>query len=510
MSEAPEERVEEAADANASEAEQWQRLAPLALVFLVISGLQKFIRENLFVFAGAGAGAAFLDWFGLRELLLGGLAILLTLIVGSIIYHRRFRFRLEPDAVRVRRGIFEQKELRVRFARVQNIQLGRPFYFRPFGLVRFSLETPGATEKEVSLPGISVDLAERMRDRITGSRGADPEQAVDAGEVDEPPALYAASTGRLFVYGMSSNQVWVIAGVLGSLYGTVLRRFEVNLEDSEAVQWLAENIDSPVLAVSGMFILVLVALVLLSGVLAVVRYHGFCMRERDDRVVSVGGLLEQREQTLRLEKITGITLKQSALGRLVGTWGLLVRQAQSGEAELSGKEPDFVAPGLRRNDHAIAGHLLPSARVPERFEPVNDGFRRLLWVRLFIVMVIALLALGMLLGWQHWSLLPVAVGLSLAIAGAHLRWRHWGWWLDGRQLWVRQGLLGQSLDTFDLERVQQARVSESPYQRRNKLASLELVLPQGTVTIPFLPMDQAAELANRALRAAETAREHRV
>jgi len=53
--------------------EQWQRLAPLALVFLLIGAVQKLIRENLFLFAGAGFGAAVFDWIGLRELVLIGL-----------------------------------------------------------------------------------------------------------------------------------------------------------------------------------------------------------------------------------------------------------------------------------------------------------------------------------------------------------------------------------------------------------------------------------------------------
>ena len=48
----------------------WYRLSGLALVFIILNGLQKQIRENLFLFAGAGAGAAFTDWLGLREFLL--------------------------------------------------------------------------------------------------------------------------------------------------------------------------------------------------------------------------------------------------------------------------------------------------------------------------------------------------------------------------------------------------------------------------------------------------------
>lgn len=138
----------------------------MALVFLIARAVQRFVRENLFLFVGAGAGVAFVERLGIRELLLFAAVVLAAVVVGAVIHHRRFRFRVEDDAVRVRRGVFEHKELRVRFSRVQNVQLGQPVYFRPFGLVQFSLETPGAAEREVELPGIPRRLAEEMRDRI--------------------------------------------------------------------------------------------------------------------------------------------------------------------------------------------------------------------------------------------------------------------------------------------------------------------------------------------------------
>ncbi|MEE4331379.1 MAG: PH domain-containing protein, partial [Wenzhouxiangella sp.] len=118
---------------------EWHRLAPVALLFLLLSAIQKFVRENLFMFAGAGFGVAVFDFLDAWKLGMLALALLLMGLVGTMIFHRRFRFRIEEDAVRVRRGLLEKKELRVRFARVQSVQIGQPFYFKPFELVRFTL-----------------------------------------------------------------------------------------------------------------------------------------------------------------------------------------------------------------------------------------------------------------------------------------------------------------------------------------------------------------------------------
>ncbi len=499
--------------------EDWQRLSPLALVFLVLNTLQRQIRENLFLFAGAGAGAAFTDWMGLREFLLIAAVFVLLSVLGAMIYHRRFRFRLENDAVRVRRGLIEQKEVRVRFERVQNIQLGQPFYFRPFGLVRFSLETPGAAEKEVELPGIPRALAESMRDRISVARASGAAQTSGEcgdSELDQHSAesglLLRSTSGRLILHGLSSNQVWVIAGLFFYVVGNLSRRFEDRVD--QLLEEAAGSADALTLPAPdwliGLSLVLALLLVLfgLSGLLALVRFWRFELRERGDRLVTTSGLLDRREQTVRRAKITGLVVRQSAVGRILGAWQVLVRQTRSSDLESDGRQGAFLLPGLTRSDLDISARLLRQSAMPEHFKGVSARFRSFAWSRLLLILVLAVVVLVLLFGSDHWALLPAALLAALALPALHLRFRHWGWALQGTRLWVRSGLLGHRFEVFDLRQVQQARVTSSPYQRRHDLVSLELVLPHGAVSVPFLPENEAARLANEALARAEAAPAH--
>jgi len=107
-------------------------------------------------------------------------------------------------------------------------------------------------------------------------------------------------------------------------------------------------------------------------------------------------------------------------------------------------------------------------------------------------------------------MLAPGVGLLVVLYLVHRRFRCWGWRLVDGVCWIQQGTFGLRRDAFRLEVVQQATLVQSPYQRRNELANVELVLPQGEVTIPFLYLHDAQRLVNRAIFAAETALEHRV
>lgn len=506
----------------------WQRLAPMALVFLISRAVLRFVRENLFVFVGAGAGVAFVERLGIRELLLFAALVLVAVMVAAVIHHRRFRFRVEDDAVRIRRGVFEHKELRVRFDRVQNVQLGQPVYFRPFDLVAFSIETPGAAEREVELPGIPRGLAEEMRDRILGARRE------DAGELDaEGPAslvrpsglsgpvvsgvemapaslLHVPGIARVFLHGLSSNQVWLIAGVLIYLLDLGIRQGTDSTVVEQLLGWLERQ------AATGWSVLLLLALGVFSvllvaaGLAALLRYHPYRLRDHGSRLVGSGGLLERREQTLRRDKLTGAVLKQSPVGRVLGCWTLTGLQTRSdGRADAAGQR-SFLVPGLGAGDLELVGKFYPGARVPEGFESIHRQYRVWLLSRGFALMLAILALLVASLGRGHGVVLLVTLSMVALPPLVWLRWRYWGWFIDGPMFWLRRGLLGQRLDTFELARVQQVQVRSSHYQRRHGLVTLVLVLPHGLVQVPFLPEALAAQLANRALFAAETAREHRL
>lgn len=498
----------------------WQRLSPWALVLIFVSGLIQLIRQNLYVLVGAGAGFAFLDWLGARELILIGILVFLVALVISLVFYRRFRFRLESDGLRVRRGLVEQKELRVRYVRVMNVNISQPFYLRPLGLVRFSLETPGASEKEMELPGISREMAESMRETIARHRAGhqvredQPGEAVPAGAESgrgDRRELYRAREVDLLLHGLASHQVWVLAGALATVYGTMEGTIRRRVSDVDVdTAWL-EALASPWVLVMGGIGVLLLLVTLASVIISWVRFHGFVLEEDDDRLRIRAGLLDRKEQTVPRTKLHGFTLVQTAVGALIRRWYLLGRQAGGLASEAQVQQGRFLIPGLDRN--GIFALLDPvtaeTVRAPD-FQGIAPLFRRVMGLRLFSLFLAGIVAAGLLLDWTHPLTLAVASLALPALGLLWLRWRRWGWCMQGRRLWVRSGLIGQRIEMFSTERVQQVEVKQSPVQYRRGLASLELTLPHGSVTLPWVPLGTARQLANECLWRMETAAVHQV
>ena len=140
------------------------------------------------------------------------------------------------------------------------------------------------------------------------------------------------------------------------------------------------------------------------------------------------------------------------------------------------------------------------------WQPVSASLarlRRTLVVTLAAVAVVALVVLGLVLGWPLWAwLVPVVVVLGLAV---------WGWWLVGRnarwwgyaeredELYIKHGALFRTLVVVPYGRMQYVDVQAGPLEQAFKIASVHLhtASPGTSARIPGLPAAEAARLRDR-------------
>lgn len=502
----------------AGTAEAWKALPAPAVAALYVNGVQKFVRENLIAFFGAGTGFAISDSLGWRELWLGLALFLLIGLLMAVVYHRRFRYRLENDAVRVRKGLFEQQEIKVRLERIQNIGFSQPLYLRPMGLVRVSLETPGAAYTEVELPGIPEEEANRLRDLVAAIRsdeahGGKNGRGDGAKDGDAAALAFKAGASDLFKYGLTSNQIWILLALVGAPASNLIERRISNwIERAEAsglieLETLAGAPLMIALAVLAMLIVVALAVMMISGLIAIARFHGFRLAYEGDRFVARYGLFEDREKTLRREKLHSIELVQSAVGRALGQWHAIGHQTGAQRShDRAGEERRFMLPGIGGDRLAcIAGLLRGTRWTRPRWCRIDSRYRTILVARITVFMVCVGAAAWWLMPW----LAAVAIGFSpVLIVAVFLRYRRWGWEIDGDRLRIRSGMIGQRVIDFEISRCQQISVSTSPYQRRHDLASLSFRLPHGDQGLPYLPRDAADRLVNLVLFRVESSRDH--
>lgn len=488
----------------------WLRLSPWAVVFIVIKGTYRIVRENLAAVAGVGVGLSFLERVSLFELVLIVTGLALIGILLAIVYHRRFRFRLDGDTLRVRSGLFVKKELKLRSGRIQHLSIQQPVYMRPFSLVELKLDTPGAGKSEVSLPGIPRRQAESLRRELSRPDGAPAGAVTETGTVvPDSTSVFAAQRHDILLHGVVSNHAWVLAAVLAPLLGNIDNWGERLFDDPEFLQrvsaWFPNIWIGIGLALAGLMILGIA----FSVTVSLFKYHGFTLAVGNDRLVQRSGLLNRQEQELVVKRLQAVEAVQSVIGRLLRRGWVVGRQIGSGDPGtdfVAGGKSKFLVPGLDSHEwRAVVAAMWPDWRGKGELRRIDPAYASINSMRVGLLSLLP--AIGLSIGtWTLWWLLsPLAVWLIVRgfMAGY---WRVFGWSLNHDFVNIRSGLVGRRMTVFPARRVQSVEIQSSPYQRRHDLATLVLVLAHGPVKIPFMPLEHARALADYCLFAVEAGR----
>ncbi len=490
----------------------WRRLSPWSVVFILAAGIVRFVRENIPLLLGAGVGAAAFERIGVMEVALAGGLLLAVGTTISIIYYRRFRFRLEGDMLRVQKGLIERKELKLQAGRIQHISFQQPVYMRPFRLVRFSVDTPGSTAAEVELPGIRWETAEFLRTQLQSSRESDGrkgETETDSAGESEASVLFRVTPWNLTLHGVASNYAYVMAAALSPFIHRIEQSLAERIGEVDLWERIVTATGSALAAGVVLVFGLVVLMVTISVVVSWLRFHGFVLTRGNGRFTQRSGLLNRQEQVLSLSKLQAVESIQTAVGRMIRRRHLVCRQIGVAAMENDAGARTFLVPGLTRDPaRRLSGEFLPDVNPDVSLRRVHPFYRRFLMLRFGLLFTAV------------FGTFAAAIGEAILLAGflgvllilwllVYQHWRTVGWTVDRRYAYFRSGLFGHRLMMFPSRNAQRAELSQSWFQRRRGVATVRLSLPSGTVTFPFLPEAEARFLANLTMYRVESGRDER-
>jgi len=124
---------------------------------LIIAVLDFFIIPNYFY-----------DW-----LLPKGYTTLLFFFLGSVnslvfpfLSYKFWRFSVREDDVYIERGVLTRVKTTAPFLRIQHIDVIQSLLDRMFGIGKLVIYTAGTRGADVTIPGLPIEYAELLRDRL--------------------------------------------------------------------------------------------------------------------------------------------------------------------------------------------------------------------------------------------------------------------------------------------------------------------------------------------------------
>ena len=482
---------------------QWRRLSPWAIAHFA----QKAIVQNLQVVLIAGISA----YFGTSRMRDAGafpwvvpLGVVVIVLVSATITYLFYRYRVVEDAVQVKRGALFKQHLNIPFARIQNINIEHPFYFRPLGRVTLKIDGAGSKAEEVNVAAVTDTEAQAIREFIMRRRalgrplrepGAEDPAALRADDREAP--FYSRSVGDLVLHGLTNNRSAIaVAAIIGTLVqsGTspveLMRRLGIDF-DVVIGGWSVVHI-AVVVVLS--FIAAVGAIALLSVLVSVVTYYGFTLSRSGDSLTIERGLLTRHEIHVKKSRIQTIYLRQDWLDRLLGRYNVILERITHSTPQadpMAAQSKRILVPSMRASELPIVtDEILPGCRPSLlAFTPVHV---RWFYKNAAIVSLAYLVFLGAAAVAPDrfdWIMVALLVVWPLHVVLIWLRFKAGGLAVDGNIVVVRSGAIGIDYRLFAADKIQNVTHVQSLLMRRHGLSSLDVRTASTWMRVPCMPTD---------------------
>ena len=484
----------------------WRRTSPLAVVFYLGKIYQAIAKNAVQSLAPLAAFVVAFQGNRLLALVAGAIIFVVGTAVHAFLRYWYFRYSVADDSILIRDGVFRKRQLDIKFERVQGINTSQNIVFRLFGLVTVNLDTAGSTGQEGHLPAVGRPLAAELRERIRRT----PQVAVEAEDGEQRPqpgarTLVRLDGGDIVRIGLSSSRVFLVLVLLGPLSRFIEERGDRWVEESALLQALGAaqfSVGSAVALALAVVLVVLAALLALSIVGALLRYHDYKLSTDGDVLRSSSGLLTRHEQSVQQVKVQSLYVFQNFMLQRFRRYRLRTRQATSGRSTAASRFEVPLCSGKLLPE--FAAEIFGDERGGLALDPRDPGFSRIspyyLRSRLLVGGVLPALAVtavswpatGMpALFWLLW--------VPLAAAVVWLRYRRYGIAIAADGAAFRRGLIGTRVVVWLHRKVQRVSISQSPFQRRRGLATVKFWLAAGSVTVPFVDYEEASRLRDYVL-----------
>lgn len=487
--------------------EERYKLHPISAFLNFIKGLKELIFPFVIIFGvnifrDGGISSMFNQgWQGLIPIMAGSV-ILIFLLAAGIIKWKRFVYWFEDGELRIEYGLFVKKKRYIPFDRIQSLNYTEGIFHRPLGLVKVKVETAGSGkvgQAEAELTAISREDADRIENEMEKAKHQLPEETISEmgpAEKTEVPVKKEAQV----LYRMSMKDLLVLATTSGGI-GVVISAVAIFLSQfSELIPYdaiyeevmLFLRFGALIVALTVFFVLLIAWVV--SVVMTIVANYHFTIQRDEDHIYITRGLLEKKKVSVPLKRVQGIKVSQNPLRELFGYATVLVESAGGSIGDKDEKIRLFPLIKTQRMIPILA-ELFPELEwAPELIKAPKRSIH--FFYRLDLLWMIPIFAaVGYF--FYPYGLLALILVPFIVIIGM---WQHRtaGYALGEKQITMQFRGLTKHRFFILKKRVQVIQVTQSYFQRRKGIASINATIKSGmmgaTATTPHMEKEDASHV----------------
>lgn len=367
------------------------------------------------------------------ELLLDNIQIFALVFINPIaalIKYLFTKYSITDDKMIINSGLFVKKTMEIPLKVITTVDLSQNLLFQFFHVYKIKADNSCQVNDNAKQAEIVLALKESSAYYVKSLLESKREDTTVTSSLIqenkmETPTIHCSITDFFLLGALQSKFIYFIT-IFTTVCGGgsyLYKLFSEQLHIDKLIENFINTL-TPVIGISILFFAAYIVSFLTSMVVAAIRYYDYTVINRDDALLVKYGLFTKKSYTLMKEKISGVTIRQSPLMRLLGYCTVNVFIIGYGDKS-EGKEEELslLYPVAKLNEvNTILEQLLPDMSFDRTYHKRLKGslhyfflcFRMFFATVLFIGVLISLFAARINLPYAGMIRPAILVG-SLAI-----------------------------------------------------------------------------------------------
>ena len=444
-----------------------------------------------------------------------GIAALIILF--AVLQYWFYHYWLKDDKIEIKEGVLFKKNRKIPYTRIQNVNVSQNPLERFFKVATLQLESASGGKPEAVMRVVDLTVVEEIKllvknsnndeAQVTGNTIEDTKQTVEDSDKEK---LLELSFIEVVKYGVISQKGMffgaIVFGFLAqnqAFIAGLLKYLDLFYAIPDFTQiTLAEGF----IYVSVVGLLLFVFLQLMSILWALLKFYQFDIAKQDDRLQAHMGLLSKISATIPLKKIQLYRISENPLHKYFKAKTITIETAGGVNTDKSGIVMRWLAPYINvANVKDFIHEIEPKiklASVDWQLIPYR-AWKRVLKRSLITLAFISAIIIGIASLPQIEIKLFAWIAMILMVPVTYLYAKNYvkktAYFINDDIICFKSGVWFGKQSFVKINKIQSVEVLESPFDRRNKMATLEIDTAGSNpllhhVKIPYLEVDDAYKM----------------
>ncbi|MDR2163682.1 MAG: PH domain-containing protein [Clostridiales Family XIII bacterium] len=432
-----------------------------------------------------------------NPLLVASIAAVVVLVLAiSALQYFHISWEVTDTEVRLRKGVITKADIRVPFDRIHSVSIKANPIERIFGVVNLTFDTAGGlVGGDLVIPSLKKSFADRLRHQISLHKGGNKNEVAEERALQDAvrqESVFSHCRIRpmeLIFHGLSNGSAILYIFVGLSFVSRLTDIPFINEIVSGVVETTFQRLNSADAFIIALAVITVLAIAwLLSVVASILKYFGFVVLRRGDRIEVERGLLTHRVAGCSVNRIQEVHIERPLFRRLIGYAAIRVKMPQ---LIIGGEDSQdalglLVQPFIKYKEiDGFLREILPEfADAPEAKDGLPAASLRLTYLRYLSRSVIFIVA-AFIAAWfaladaepdfPRTECLSIVSALLLAVIciTAYRSWKGRGMATNDDFLVLRRGAYTFTTVIIPRKKIQIARMSRGPLQMRCGVADVD-------------------------------------